>query len=54
MTIPKIIQDVYKKAFQLYTTEQVDAALDRLAIDIHQQLHDKNPVLTPFGFSVGS
>lgn len=45
MTIPEKIQDVYKKAFQLYTTEQVDAALDRLAIDIHQQLHDKNPVL---------
>ncbi len=45
MTIPSKIQDVYKKSFRLFTTEQVEAALDRMAQDIHQKLHDKNPVL---------
>ena len=45
MTIPSKIQDVYKKSTRLFTTEEVEAALDRMAIDIHQQLHDTNPVL---------
>ena len=45
MTIPSKIQEVYKKSTRLFTTEQVEAALDRMAIDIHEQLHDKNPVL---------
>lgn len=45
MTIPGKIQDVYKKSTQLFSTEEVEAALDRMAMDIHQQLHDKNPVL---------
>ncbi len=45
MTIPGKIQDVYKKSTRLFSTEEVEAALDRMAIDIHQQLHDQNPVL---------
>lgn len=45
MTIPGKIQEVYKKSTQLFTTEQVEEALDRMAIDIHQKLHDQNPVL---------
>ena len=45
MTIPSKIQDVYRKSTQLFTTEEVEAAMDRLAIDIHQELHDQNPVL---------
>ncbi len=45
MTIPSKIQDVYKKSTRLFTTEEVEAALDRMAIDIHQTLHDQNPVL---------
>lgn len=45
MTIPSKIQDVYKKSSRLFTTEEVEAALDRMAIDIHQKLHDQNPVL---------
>ena len=45
MTIPGKIQEVYKKSTRLFSTEEVEAALDRMAIDIHQQLHDKNPVL---------
>lgn len=45
MTIPSKIQDVYRKSTRLFTTEEVEAALDKLAIDIHEVLHDKNPVL---------
>jgi len=45
MTIPSNIQDVYKKSTRLFTTDEVDAALDRMAIDIHQRLQDTNPVL---------
>lgn len=45
MTIPSKIQDVYKKSTLLFTTQQVEAALDKMAIDIHEKLHDKNPVL---------
>ncbi len=45
MSIPHKIQEVYEKSTQLYTTKEVEAALDRMAINIHQQLHDKNPVL---------
>jgi hypoxanthine phosphoribosyltransferase len=45
MSIPEKINLVYEKSTCLYTTEQVEAALDRLAIDIHARLHDKNPVI---------
>jgi hypoxanthine phosphoribosyltransferase len=45
MTIPDKIQDVYDKSSQLFTTEEVEAAIDRIALDVHQELHDKNPVL---------
>lgn len=45
MSIPEKIKEVYEKASCLYTTHEVEAALDRMAIKIHEQLHDKNPVL---------
>lgn len=45
MTIPDKINLVYEKATCLFTTEQVEAALDRMAIEIHAVLSDKNPVL---------
>ena len=45
MTIPSKIQEVYEKSTQLFTTEEVDAAMDRMALDIHRELHDQNPVL---------
>lgn len=45
MSIPDKINSVYDKSTCLYTTEQVEAALDRMAVDIHAKLHDKNPVL---------
>ncbi|KTD20088.1 hypoxanthine phosphoribosyltransferase [Legionella lansingensis] len=45
MSIPSKIKEVYEKSSCLYTTKEVEAALDRMAINIHEQLHDKNPVL---------
>lgn len=45
MSIPHNIKDVYEKSYCLFTTKEVEAALDRMAINIHQQLHDKNPIL---------
>ncbi|GGI75951.1 hypoxanthine-guanine phosphoribosyltransferase [Legionella impletisoli] len=45
MTIPAKIKKVYEKSSRLYTTLEVEAALDRMAINIHEKLHDKNPVI---------
>ncbi|WP_133130462.1 hypoxanthine-guanine phosphoribosyltransferase [Legionella yabuuchiae] len=45
MTIPAKIKQVYEKSSRLYTTLEVEAALDRMAINIHEKLHDKNPVI---------
>ena len=45
MSIPENIRSVYEKSTCLFTTKEVEAALDRMAINIHAQLQDKNPVL---------
>ena len=45
MTIPSTIKDVYENSTRLFTTKEVEAALDRMAINIHQQLNDKNPII---------
>lgn len=45
MTIPEKIKKVYESATCLFTTEEVEAALDNMAIKIHQELHDKNPII---------
>lgn len=45
MSIPTKIKSVYEKSTCLYTFQEVEAALDRMAIKIHEQLHDKNPVI---------
>lgn len=45
MTIPSKIKQVYKNSTLLFTTKEVEAALDRMAINIQQELHDKNPIL---------
>ncbi len=45
MTIPSDIQVVYEKSSRLFTTKEVEAALDRMAINIHKELHDKNPII---------
>jgi hypoxanthine phosphoribosyltransferase len=38
------IQNVLAKADELYTYSQVSFAFDNMAVEIHQRLHDKNPV----------
>ncbi|HDS3847738.1 hypoxanthine-guanine phosphoribosyltransferase [Legionella pneumophila] len=45
MTIPDKIKAVYEKSTCLYTSNEVEAALDRMAIKIHETLQDKNPVI---------
>lgn len=45
MSIPNKIKSVYEKSTCLYTTEEVEAALDTMALKIHEQLHDQNPVI---------
>jgi hypoxanthine phosphoribosyltransferase len=45
MTIPGKIKEVYEKSTCLFTTNEVEAALDRMAINIHQKLQDENPVI---------
>lgn len=45
MPIPSKIKEVYEKASCLYTTKEVEAALDRMAINIDRELKDKNPIL---------
>lgn len=45
MLLPEKIKEVYKKASCIYTANEVEAALDRMAINIHEDLHERNPVL---------
>lgn len=45
MSIPEKIREVYEKSSCLFTANEVEAALDRMAIDIHRDLKDKNPIL---------
>ena len=45
MSIPNKIKLVYENSTCLYSTDEVEDALDRMAINIHERLHDKNPVI---------
>lgn len=45
MTLPSQIRQIYKNSTRLFTTKEVEAALDRMAINIHERLHDQNPIL---------
>lgn len=42
--IPDHIREVYRTAICLYRREEVDAALDRMAYDIHNALEFENPL----------
>lgn len=44
MSLPKNIQEVYAKATCLHTKKEIEAEIDRLALEIHQKLADKNPL----------
>src|SRR3990167_1332705 len=45
MLIPNKIKEISEKSTLLYTANEVEAALDRMAIKIQEKLHDKNPVI---------
>ena len=45
MTIPDKIKKVYEQSTCLFTTTEIEAALDRMAMKIHEQLSDKNPII---------
>lgn len=45
MSIPNKIKEVHEKSSMLFTTQEVEAALDKMAAAIHEKLYDKNPVL---------
>lgn len=45
MHLPAHIKEVYAKATCLHTREEVDAALDKMAQEIHNKLEDSNPIL---------
>jgi len=45
MSIPKHIQEVYKKATCLYNKQEIESALDNMAQTIHTKLADANPIL---------
>ncbi|MCX7114673.1 MAG: hypoxanthine-guanine phosphoribosyltransferase [Gammaproteobacteria bacterium] len=44
MNTTRLIQDVLAKSTSLYTNDDINLALDRMAKDMTTQLHDKNPV----------
>jgi hypoxanthine phosphoribosyltransferase len=45
MQLPVKIKEVYEKATCLYTKQEIDIALDKMAVAIKDKLADKNPVL---------
>jgi hypoxanthine phosphoribosyltransferase len=45
MSLPKQIREVLAKATCLHSRADVDAAIDRMAREIHNKLEDSNPVL---------
>jgi hypoxanthine phosphoribosyltransferase len=45
MNIPSKIKEVYEKSSCLFTTQEIELALDRMAIDIHEVLSEQNPVI---------
>jgi hypoxanthine phosphoribosyltransferase len=45
MSIPHKIRAVYDRSTCLFTTQEVEAALDKMALEIHKELHEQNPVL---------
>lgn len=45
MNLPLHIQEVMEQSTCLHTTEEVDAAIDRMAADITEKLADTNPIL---------
>ncbi len=45
MQLPNKIKEVYEKATCLYTKQEIEVALDKMAVEITEKLADKNPIL---------
>ncbi|MDF1677067.1 MAG: hypoxanthine-guanine phosphoribosyltransferase [Legionellaceae bacterium] len=45
MTVLSEIQEVHDKSTQLFSLEEIEAALDKMAKAIHIDFHDKNPIV---------
>jgi len=45
MTIPSTIREVYAKATCLFSQDDINQALDRMAAEIHDKLSEENPIL---------
>ena len=45
MITPQIAQEVYNNSICLYTKQQIEEAIDQMAIEIQSKLHDTNPIL---------
>lgn len=45
MSLPDKIKEVYEKSTCIYTANEVEAALDRMAISISEKLADANPIV---------
>ena len=45
MTVLSKIQEVHEKSTQLFSSKEIEAALDNMAKAIHTDLHDKHPVV---------
>jgi hypoxanthine phosphoribosyltransferase len=45
MISPETAQAIYDKSICLYTEQEVEQALDKMAAEIHAKLHDQNPVV---------
>ena len=45
MSIPNKIRVVFEKSTRLYSTTEVELALDKMALAINKTLQDKNPVI---------
>lgn len=43
--LPEKIKQVYKNATRLFTPEEIETALDKMTLEIHNKLQDKNPVI---------
>lgn len=45
MSMPAKIKEVLEKSTLLFTTEEINSALDRMAREIRENMHDKNPII---------
>ncbi|MDF2867159.1 MAG: hypoxanthine-guanine phosphoribosyltransferase, partial [Gammaproteobacteria bacterium] len=45
MTLPTTMREVYAKSTCLFSQDDINRALDKMAAEIHNQLSEENPIL---------